>query len=209
MIVERAREFLTGSLVELEPVEERHREELAAAAASSPESFRFFTLDLSRPENFAAWFRRALEAGERPFATRLRESGGLVGSSWLMTHVPEHRRIEIGNTWVVTSAWGSGVNTEAKLLMLEHAFERLGVRRVEFKTEATNGRSCAALAALPAQFEGIHRNHMLVRGGENRDSAWYSVIEEEWPEVRAALRARVQDAASRSSAASSSPGSST
>ncbi|HSP74308.1 MAG TPA: GNAT family protein [Gaiellaceae bacterium] len=207
--MEQAHEFLAGSLVQLEPIEERHREELAAAAASSPESFRFFTLDLSRPESFAAWFRRALEDGERPFATRLRASGRLVGSSWLMTHVPEHRRIEIGNTWVVASAWGSGVNTEAKLLMLEHAFERLGVRRVEFKTEATNARSCAALAALPAQFEGIHRNHMLVRGGENRDSAWYSVIEQEWPEVRAALRARVQAAAARSSAASSSSGSST
>lgn len=204
-----AHEFLTGALVELEPIEERHREELAAAAASSPESFRFFPLDLSQPESFAAWFRRALAGGERPFATRLRASGRLVGSSWLMTHVPEHRRIEIGNTWVVDSQWGAGVNTEAKLLLLEHAFERLGARRVEFKTEAANGRSRAALAALPAQFEGIHRNHMLVRDGENRDSAWYSVIEEEWPEVRAALRARVQAAASRSRAASSSSGSST
>lgn len=184
-------ETLSGARVELEPLAERHREELAAVAASSLDSFRFFPFDLARPELFDAWFRRGLEAGELPFATRHRASGRLVGSSWLMTHAPEHRRCEIGNTWVVTSEWGAGVNTEAKLLMLEHAFERLGMRRVEFKTEATNGRSRAALAALPAQFEGIHRNHMLVRGGESRDSAWYSVIEEEWPEVRAALRARL------------------
>ena len=203
------RESLEGLIVRLEPLGERHREELAAAAASNPESFRFFTYDLSRRDLFDMWFERALTGTELQFATRLRETERLVGASWLMTHVPEHRRIEIGNTWVVTAAWGSGVNTEAKLLMLEHAFERLGVRRVEFKTEATNGRSRAALAALPAQFEGIHRNHMLVRGGENRDSAWYAVIEEEWPEVRSALRARVQAAASRSSAASSSSGSST
>jgi RimJ/RimL family protein N-acetyltransferase len=203
------RESLEGLIVRLEPLADGHREELAAAAAASPESFRFFTYDLSRRDLFEMWFERALGGDDLPFTTRLRESGRLVGASWLMTHVPEHRRIEIGNTWVIASAWGSGVNTEAKLLMLEHAFERLGVRRVEFKTEAANGRSRAALAALPAQFEGIHRSHMLVRGGENRDSAWYSVVEEEWPEVRAALRARVQAAASRSSAASSSSGSST
>ena len=80
--------------------------------------------------------------------------------------------------------------------MLEHAFERIGVRRVEFKTDARNGRARAALAALPAQFEGIHRRHMLVRGGVNRDSAWYSVVDEEWPEVRAALRRRLRAQAS-------------
>ena len=185
------RETLTGTRVVLEPLEERHREELAAAAASSPESFRFFTSVLAEPEQFAAWFERALSGGDLPFATRARTSGRLLGGSWLMTHVPEHRRIEIGNTWLVSAAWGSGANTEAKYLMLEHAFERLGVRRVEFKTDATNARSCAALAALPAQFEGIHRRHMLVRGGENRDSAWYSVVDEEWPDVRAALRRRL------------------
>lgn len=182
------RQPLQGTLVVLEPLEERHREPLAAAAASSPESFRYFPVDLARREEFDAWFARSER--ELPFATRRLADGELVGSSWLMTHMPEHRRIEIGNTWVVSSAWGSGVNTEAKLLMLEHAFEALGARRVEFKTEAANERSCAALGKF-AQFEGIHRRHMLVRGGRNRDSAWYSVVEDEWPEVRAALRARV------------------
>jgi N-acetyltransferase len=81
--------------------------------------------------------------------------------------------------------------------MLEYAFERLGVRRVEFKTEATNARSRAALAALPAQFEGVHRNHMLVRGGINRDSAWYSVIEDDWPQVREQLRSRLASSPAR------------
>ena len=184
------REPLTGAIVVLEPLDERHRDELAAAAASSPESFRWFPSDLSRPERFADWFRRALDGPDLPFATRERASGRLVGASWLMTHVPEHRRIEIGNTWLVSPAWGTGANTEAKYLMLEEAFERLGVRRVEFKTEATNARSCAALGRF-AQFEGVHRLHMLVRDGESRDSAWYSVVETEWPEVRDALRARV------------------
>lgn len=185
------REPLEGRIVTLEPLEERHRDALAAAAASSPESFRFFTSVLAEPELFELWFARAIAGPDLPFATRERASGRLLGSSWLMTHVPEHRRIEIGNTWLVSSAWGGGANTEAKYLMLEHAFERIGVRRVEFKTDASNARSCAALAALPAQFEGIHRRHMLVRGGENRDSAWYSVVEDEWPDVRAALRRRL------------------
>jgi len=183
--------MLEGTIVALEPLAARHGDELAAAAVSSPESFRWFTSDLSRPEHFAAWLARALDGTDLPFATRDRAAGTLLGSSWLMTHVPEHRRIEIGNTWLVSRAWGTGANTEAKYLMLEHAFEVLGVRRVEFKTDALNARSCAALAALPARFEGVHRRHMLVRGGENRDSAWYSVVDEEWPEVRAALRARL------------------
>jgi RimJ/RimL family protein N-acetyltransferase len=103
----------------------------------------------------------------------------------------EARATEIGWTWVIPQLWGSGVNIEAKLLMLEHAFERLGAARVEFKTEATNERSRAALAALPAQFEGIFRHHLWVRGGEWRDSAYYSVLEEEWPEVRANLERRL------------------
>ncbi len=80
--------------------------------------------------------------------------------------------------------WRTGANIEAKLLMLEHAFERLGCQRVEFKTDARNERSRAALSALPARFEGIFRKHMIVRGNERRDSAYYSVIDAEWPELR-------------------------
>jgi RimJ/RimL family protein N-acetyltransferase len=99
--------------------------------------------------------------------------------------------LEIGWTWLTPSAWGTGANVEAKLLQLEHAFDRLGARRVEFKTDANNERSRAALAALPAQFEGIFRKHMLVRDGENRDSAWFSIVDDEWPEVRANLERRL------------------
>jgi RimJ/RimL family protein N-acetyltransferase len=80
---------------------------------------------------------------------------------------------------------------EAKLLMLEHAFGPMGMRRVEFKTDALNKRSRRALESLPAQFEGVHRQHMLVRNGENRDSAWYSVIDSEWPAVRTNLLQRL------------------
>lgn len=179
---------LTGERVVLEPLEERHREPLREAA-SDPEIFRFFTFDLSRPEHFDPWFNGGL--AELTFATHDGATGRAIGSSRYLSLVPEHNRLEIGSTWLARSHHGTGANTEAKYLMLAHAFEQLGVRRVEFKTEATNARSRAALAALPAQFEGVHRNHMLVRGGESRDSAWYSVIEEEWPQVRTALRRRL------------------
>ena len=99
--------------------------------------------------------------------------------------------LEIGWTWLAPAYWQTGANVEAKLLMLEHAFEDLGCLRVEFKTDASNERSRAALAALPAQFEGVFRKHMLVRGGERRDSAYYSIIDDEWPEVRENLERRL------------------
>jgi RimJ/RimL family protein N-acetyltransferase len=125
------------------------------------------------------------------FATVLVATGRAAGSTRFLALRPEHRSLEIGWTWLSPSAWGTGANTEAKLLQLEYAFDVLGCRRVEFKTDALNERARAALAGIPSQFEGIHRHHMLVREGENRDSAWYSVIDDEWPTVRTALRARL------------------
>jgi N-acetyltransferase len=115
----------------------------------------------------------------------------------LLTLREEHRGLEIGATWLMPMAWRTGVNTEAKLLMLEHAFERLGCMRVEFKTDARNERSRAALASLPVRFEGIFRKHMLMPDIGVRDSAYYSVTDEEWPEVRASLERRLTAARER------------
>jgi RimJ/RimL family protein N-acetyltransferase len=117
--------------------------------------------------------------------------GKLVGHTSFLNHRAEDRSVEIGNTWLVPAAWGTGANAEAKLLLMQHAFEDEGLLRVEFKTDARNGRSRAALAALPAAFEGIHRKHMCVRDGERRDSAWYSVIDDEWPVVKTELQRRL------------------
>ena len=137
-----------------------------------------------------AWIHQTLTADDlRPFAI-LRE-GSVVGSTSYLSLAPEHLRLEIGNTWMHPSTWGTRANTEAKYLLLRHAFEVLGCRRVEFKTDARNDRARGALAALPARFEGIHRKHMLVRGGERRDSAWYAVIDDDWPEVRLALERKL------------------
>ena len=146
-------------------------------------------------EAFAAWLDDALarsrEGQEVAFAILSAPSARPLGSTRYLALRPEHRGLEIGWTWLAPDAWGTGANAEAKLLLLEHAFERLGCMRVEFKTDAKNERSRRALEALPARFEGIFRKHMLVRGGERRDSAWYSVIDDEWPEVRAALERRL------------------
>jgi RimJ/RimL family protein N-acetyltransferase len=117
--------------------------------------------------------------------------GELVGHTSFGSNRPYDRVVEIGNTWVVPAAWGTGANVEAKYLLMRHAFEDEGYLRVEFKTDSRNDRVRGALAALPAEFEGVFRKHMLVRGGERRDSAWYAVIDDDWPEVKANLERRL------------------
>jgi RimJ/RimL family protein N-acetyltransferase len=117
--------------------------------------------------------------------------GELAGHTSYLNVRDDDRVLEIGNTWLAPRAWGTGANTEAKLLLMEHAFEDEGFLRVEFKTDANNARARAALAGLPAEFEGVFRKHMVVRGGERRDSAWYAVIDDDWPRVKAALRDRL------------------
>jgi RimJ/RimL family protein N-acetyltransferase len=187
---------LEGRLVVLEPLAPEHEPGLFAAASSDPEVWRWMPIG---PPADALSFRRLLDhafaqadAGlEVPFTVLRAADGVPLGSTSYLALAPEHRRLEIGWTWLGRDAWGTGANVEAKLLLLEHAFERLGARRVEFKTDALNARSRGALEALPARFEGVHRKHMLVRGGESRDSAWYSVLDDEWPEVKENLRRRL------------------
>jgi len=186
---------LEGEIVRLEPLAAAHGSDLWEASRD-PRVWRWLPiLQPQTREGWQAWLDAALERSEAglelAFATVLRSTGRAVGSTRYLALRPEHRSLEIGWTWLSPSAWGTGANTEAKLLQLQHAFEVLGCRRVEFKTDALNERARPALAALPAVFEGIHRKHMLVRGGENRDSAWFSVIDDDWPAVREALRSRL------------------
>jgi N-acetyltransferase len=127
---------------------------------------------------------------EIPLVT-IGHADGVVGSTRFLALRPEHRSVEIGWTWLHPLAWRTGANVEAKLLRLEHAFEAFGCRRVEFKTDALNERARAALESLGSTFEGIHRKHMLVRDGDSRDSAWYSILDDDWPAVRARLEQRL------------------
>jgi RimJ/RimL family protein N-acetyltransferase len=112
-----------------------------------------------------------------------------------LNFVPEHRRVEIGWTWLRRSAWRTGANVETKLLLLEHAFERHALQRVEFKTDARNVQTRGALLALGARFEGIFRKHMILPTGP-RDSAWYAVVDDDWPAVRERSQQRIEAKAS-------------
>lgn len=186
---------LEGELVVVEPLAPEHEDGLWKAA-SDPEVWRWMPVNaIESRETFAAWFAEALErtaAGlDQAFAVLDIGSGAPLGSTRYLALRPEHRGLEIGWTWLSPSAWGTGANVEAKLLLMGHAFDELGCIRVEFKTDAKNERSRAALEALPARFEGIFRKHMVVRDGALRDSAWYSVTDEEWPAVRQNLRDRL------------------
>jgi RimJ/RimL family protein N-acetyltransferase len=185
---------LEGRLVVVEPLTRGHADGLRLAAAD-PAVWRWMTVSGHESDGFERWLEATLAAAEEgteaPFAILLRESGDPVGSTRFMTLRPEHRGLEIGWTWHARRVWGTGANVEAKLLLLAHAFETLGCMRVEFKTDARNERSRGALAALPARFEGIFAKHMLVQGGDVRDSAYYAITDDEWPAVRANLERRL------------------
>lgn len=194
VVLETLSTRLEGRIVVLEPLAAWHEQPLREAARADPAVWDWMVIRASdSPELWARWFGfiRAEQAAGRlaPFAQIV---GGVpLGHTSYMNFREHDRSVEIGNTWLGRAAWDTGANVEAKYLLLRHAFDELGLYRVEFKTDALNDRARRALTALPAQFEGIHRRHMVVRDGERRDSAWYSVIDEDWPEVRAALETRI------------------
>lgn len=185
---------LTGRVVRLEPLEERHRELLRPMA----EDERIWTATLTRAmgPGFDAWFDEAADmgvAGSRaPFAVVRIADSQCLGSSSYLDIALEHKRVEIGATWYHPSVWATHVNPDAKLLLLTHAFDALGLNRVSLVTDAMNHRSQAAIAKLGARREGILRSHMLVHDGRVRDTVVFSIVREEWPAVRDGLLARLQ-----------------
>ena len=186
---------LEGRIVTVEPLAPEHEAGLWRAA-SNGEVWRWLPWNGGESEQtFHRWMDDALERSAEgldcAFAVLDAESGDPLGSTRYLALRPEHRVLEIGWTWLGPSACRTGANAEAKLLLLEHAFDDLGCMRVEFKTDALNEKARAALEALPARFEGIFRKHMLVRGDTARDSAWYAVTDDEWPAVRENLERRV------------------
>ncbi len=173
----------------LEPREPRHEGALWDVAQDERVWRLMRTRSGASREAFASWFREMQESA-LGFAQVV--DGRALGHTSYLNVREADRVLEIGNTWLAPEAWGTGANTEAKLLLMQHAFEDEGFLRVEFKTDARNERARAALAALPAEFEGVFRKHMLVRGGERRDSAWYAVIDDDWPAVKANLLRRLE-----------------
>ena len=188
---------LPGSLIALEPLSAEHEAGLFHAAQDM--DWSLMPVDPSADQQqFHTWLEDALEHAERgehvPFTVIDAATDVPLGSTRYLSLRPEHRGLEIGWTWLTRSAWSTGANVEAKLLLLEHAFERLGCMRVEFKTDALNERSRRALAALPAQFEGVFRKHMLAGndGTRLRDSAWFAIVDDDWPQVKAKLQSRLR-----------------
>jgi RimJ/RimL family protein N-acetyltransferase len=189
---------LEGSLVRLEPLTEAHREPLRSVAGH-PEIWQWKDRRVSETEEgFDQYFDVRLLAREteeeHAFATLTAADGAPLGSSTFLAPRPIHDGVEIGNTWLTPAAWRTGANVEAKLLMLGFAFEELGCMRVELKTDARNERSRGAMEALPAKFEGIHRKHMRMPITGVRDSAYFSIVDDEWPAVRQNLEKRLAGA---------------
>jgi N-acetyltransferase len=192
MIVEPV--VLEGRLVRLEPLRMDHLAGLAEVAFV-PEVWRWMPMLIESEADLRRWIEQALEqqaAGRAlPWVTSDRASERIVGSTRYMDIDASNRGLEIGGTWLPPQWQRSGINVEAKYLQLRHAFEILGAVRVSFKTHHSNLRSQSAIAALGAKHEGVFRNHMIMPDGSFRHSVWYSVIREEWPEVKAGLEARI------------------
>ncbi len=178
---------LEGRIVRAELIEERHREGLREAAERDPEIHRFtnmYTLGFDR------WFDLALASEhEVPFVVHV--DGTPVGSSRFLNVDEFHQRAEIGWTWLERAQWGTGANIETKYLLLSQAFDRWGAMRVEFKTDARNLRVRGALLGVGGTFEGIFRKHMKLPDSI-RDSAWYAIVDDDWPRVKAMLEAKIE-----------------
>lgn len=181
---------LHGNLIRLEPLCMDHHAGLCKAVADG-ELWNLTVTLIPAPADMALWLDEALsawaEGRELPFAIVWNETGEVVGTTRICSIDREHRRAEIGRTWVALRWQRTPVNTEAKFLLLRHAFEHMQCLRVEFITDVLNEASQNALARVGAKVEGILRNHMIMRGGRCRDSYILSIICSEWPVVKANL----------------------
>mgnify|MGYP000868680663 FL=1 len=184
---------LENAFVRLEPFEERHREGLRAAAAD-PALWRFNSLNQNNAtfdRYFDHYLAETAAGRECAFTIFDRASGAIAGSSAYLAISPVHRKLEIGSTWYAAPFQGGAVNPAAKRLLIGHALDTLGWNRVEFKLDARNARSWAAMKKLGAVEEGIHRAHMVLPDGHIRDSVWFSILPADWPGVRDGLDARL------------------
>jgi N-acetyltransferase len=189
---------LHGALISIEPLRLDHAPGLLAAA---DEDEVFAWLPYPRPTTIAeaeAWIEEAFvhRSGDRrfPFAVLRAGEGSVIGSTSYWHFDAHNAHVEIGSTWYSRSVWRTGVNAEAKLLLMTHAFETLGLERVAFRTDIRNERSQQAIERLGASKEGVHRHEMRRRDGSWRDSVHYSLLRSEWPEAKDRLRARIERA---------------
>jgi RimJ/RimL family protein N-acetyltransferase len=188
--------MLEGHGITLEPLSQEHLPGLEKAAESA-EIWPYMTTNLAEENTLGSWLEEAQkleQVGQQlPFAIRLSTSGTVIGSTRFLNIVPEHRRLEIGWTWLTREQWGGRANFAAKLLLFQHAFEVLNAQRVELRTDALNKRARRAIAKLGATEEGTLRSHMIMPGGRVRNSVQFAIIDTDWPRVKAALTARLNN----------------
>ncbi len=186
---------LEGRYVRLEPLSREHLDGIVAAG-SFDEIWTWISVRPVGREGFVRFVDDALAAcavgTELPFTTFDIASGQIVGGTRYLNIERPSRRLEIGWTWITPRMQRTYVNTEAKYLQLRHCFEELGCRRVELKTDARNDKSRNAMLRIGAQFEGVARKQMLTFDGANRDTAWFSIIDDDWPVVKARLEAMLE-----------------
>jgi N-acetyltransferase len=189
-----AQVVLVGERVRLEPLSQRHFEDLSLAGAQA-EIWRWMPTEHHAPGSMASFISGALSLYAQrkavPFATIDMQSSTAIGSTRYHAVEPQQRRLEIGVTWISPTLQKSHVNTEAKLLQLWYAFEVLGCRRVEFKADAENMKSRNAILRLGAKEEGYFRKHMIYPDGRNRDSVYFSILDDEWATCKAFLLSRL------------------
>ena len=186
---------LAGRFVRLEPLHADHHAALCEAGRDES-TFRWYPFPVAGDAPMRAFIDLALLEQSRgealPFVIRTLHDDAIVGSTRFGAIVAQHRRAEIGWTWLAPDVRRTPVNTECKWLLLRHGFESLGYQRIEFKTDSLNAPSRAALARIGAVEEGTFRNHMVVDGGRRvRHSVYFSIVREEWPAVRADLEQRL------------------
>ena len=185
---------LEGRHVRLEPLTEGHLDSLAAIGLD-PELWEIALVTIRTREEMARYIQAALTQQRQgtgiPFVTIERAGGTVVGTTRFLNIEAPHRKAEIGSTWLHRPWRRTPINTEAKYLMLRHAFEIWRLQRVEFKTDVANTASRNAILRIGAKEEGIFRKHMVTDNGRRRDSIFYSIIDDEWPEVKAALEERM------------------
>jgi RimJ/RimL family protein N-acetyltransferase len=187
---------LEGSAVRLEPIRREHAALFWEVAKTDVEDiFRWIPYVVKTREDFQRIVDKAFQEQERGesvvFATVERRSGNVIGSTRFMNIDRANRRVEIGSTWIATAWQRTAINTEAKCLMLRHAFEVWGCVRVELKTDALNEKSRNAILRMGAKEEGILRRHVVTWTGRIRDSVYFSILDSEWPAVKARLEKRI------------------
>lgn len=185
---------LTGRHVQLEPLAASHHDALVAAASDGA-LWKLWYTSVPAPEAMGAWLEAALAMRAQQaltFVMRDLRDGSIVGSTRYFHVDPVNRRLEIGHTWHALRAQRTGINTEAKLLLLGHAFEALQCIAVEFRTHWMNQQSRAAIARLGAKQDGVLRNHQRMADGSLRDTVVFSIIESEWPAVKRHLHYKLE-----------------